>query len=132
MTPDLHLATLLREAAEAFDLETALLLAQEFGGHEVKLPMSAQPAHPIAQRVGLRVLAWLIDHLGHGRVVIPMGPRHPDRVRAAYRRAEVARRTREGESAAQIASALVLHERSVFLIRQKLREDRQLDLFDSL
>lgn len=130
--PDLPLAALLGEVAEAFDLDTALRLAQEFGGREVKLPQVARPEHPIAQRVGLPVLAWLIKHLGHGRVVIPMGPRHPDRVRAAFRRAEVARRTKEGESAARIAAALGIHERMVWYIREALRDDRQPDLFGSL
>lgn len=130
MTPNLHLPHLLREITDRYGLEAALLLAKEFGGKIVKLPLTARPDHPIAVLVSQEVLTWLVEYRPGQPVTIPMGPRHPDKIRAAYREAEVQRLTAEGWSSAKIGEHLTMHERSVRLIRERTRApDRQMDLF---
>lgn len=132
MTPNLHLPNLLREIRDEFGLEAALTLAQHFGGQEVKLPLKPHADHPIAIRVGLPLLAFLVARSGGERITIPMGPRHPDKLRAAERTQQVQRLTAEGWSAAEIARHLAMHERSVRLIRERTRgPDLQMDLFQA-
>lgn len=132
MTPNLHLPNLLREVRDALGLDTALALAQHFGGLEVKLPQTPLPTHPIATRVSLELLAWLVARSGGEKVVIPLGPRHPDKLRAAEREAKVRRLTAQGWSTAKIARELVMHERTVRLIRERTRgPDLQRDLFEA-
>lgn len=123
------LPALLGEIAAAEGLEAALRLAQCFGGLSVKVPKRARADHPVARLCGHSVLLWLVRERGGERVQVPMGPRHPDRVRAAHRLAEVARRTGRGESAADISRALVIHERHVVRLRAlAVPDDRQAEL----
>ncbi len=123
------LPSLLREVADKFGIDPALRLAEAFGGQQVKLPRRARIDHTLARRVGLGVHAWLVEHYGGERITIPMGPRHPDKVRAAHRLAEVARLTAQGISTAEIARRLVIHERHVRDLRARAADDgRQMKL----
>jgi len=124
------LPSLLRQVAERFGLEPALRLAEAFGGQQVKLPRCARIDHALARRVGLGVHAWLVEHYGGERITIPMGPRHPDKVRAAHRLAEVARLTGLGHSTAEIARQLLIHERHVRDLRARAADDGRQMGFD--
>jgi len=130
MTPNLHLPNLLREVRDALGLEIALALAANFGGLEVKIPKAPSATHPIATRISPALLEWLVARSGGERLAIPLGPRHPDKLRAAERADQVRRLTAQGWSCAEIARHLVMHERSVRLIRERTRgPDLQMDLF---
>lgn len=132
MTPNLHLPNLLREVRDALGLEMALALAQHFGGLEVKIPQKPSATHPIATRISPALLEWLVARSGGERLAIPLGPRHPDKLRAAERAAQVQRLTAQGWSSAEIARSLGMHERSVRLIRERTRSPAlQMDLFQA-
>jgi len=129
MEPRPWLPNLLREMSERFDLRTALRFAEQFGGRYLRLPVSAQPEHPVAEVMGVAVLAWLVDrHDRMERITVPKGPSR-DRAQMA---ALIRGLTAEHRTADQIAAATGLHVRTVHAWKARLRAEeaaRQTDLF---
>jgi hypothetical protein len=131
--PYLHFP--LFDVAERHGLDAALLLAERFGGLELEVPQTARPGHAVAQACGLGVWETLVGLADAGkirnrRVHIPMGPRHPDRIRAAWREGEVRRLTDGGGSERVIATELKISARRVRQIRARLREPRRQGTLD--
>ena len=129
------LPTLLREMAEAFDLRTALRFAELWGGQFLHLPAAARPDHPVAQELGLPVLAWLISRHDHlERVVVPKGPRRAPSANKAAIAALLQRRP--APTLNEMARATGLHVRQVQNIVAQLRRETasadQDDLFQEV
>jgi hypothetical protein len=112
------LPNLIREMAERFGLPRALRFAQEFGGQYLVMPLEARADHPVAARIGIDVLEWLVAaHDKHERVLIPKAS---FALLITHRRSEVRRLSTLGFSATQIAEHLNLHVRQIYRIRAEL------------
>lgn len=114
------LPNLLREMSEAFDLKAALRFAELWGGRYLHLPAEPRPDHPVAQALGVAVLAWLIDrHDRLERIIVPKGPRLG---RSATELA-VAEALRQRKTVNEIAIATGLHVRRVHAVKAKLARE---------
>jgi hypothetical protein len=104
------LPNLLREAADAWGLETALAFARRYGGRKLYLPRRANPEDPVVQVFGEEFVTWLIaQHRDLACIVVPTA-------KLATIAAEVAlcRELREaGHTLNAIAEKTGLHYRTV-------------------
>jgi len=121
------LPPLLIRIAEATDLDTALRLAEHYGGRRVDIP-NKWPKNWLVTLVGESQARAIVAAIGYGRVDIPLGPTGSY---AAFRR-QLNRRYAELEQAggteASIARALGLTDRAVRYRRARERQ-RQADMF---
>lgn len=131
------LPALLRDMADQFDLATAMVFANRFGGRYLHLPARATTDHPVARALGAngeRVLAWLIDR--HDRLARIVPPRGPQDDNAQLLRLVAAMKARVPPATTnEIAEATGLHVRRVERIVARLRQAeaaRQPGLFDAL
>lgn len=124
MTSDrIWLPHVLFELADALGQPAALRFAAEFGGRRLAVPEEARPDHPVAQRCGIEVLAWLVSRWPGEPILVPLGPQ------SSYNRriGEIRRMLQDGEDAATIVRAVGCHERTIFRHRRTLKDRRQDD-----
>jgi len=127
---------LLQRVAEARGAGVALRLAASYGGRELYVPRpeAIDELHPLALALGLAAARHVADVLGHGKIMVPLGP-----ASSIARRKDLIRELlAKGKSNAQVAEALGIHRRTVELRRQRDREagigradPSQIDLFES-
>ncbi|MGH6909928.1 MAG: hypothetical protein ACREEG_07050 [Phenylobacterium sp.] len=118
------LPELLARVAEACGRGVALALAAEYGGIQAYLPEEPTADCALARKVGLVAAMKIVETLGHGHVLIPLGPfESRKRVREAIRK-----NLRDGKSNSKTARAVGAHERTVRRVRSKL-EPEELPLF---
>lgn len=121
-----YLPGILARIAEVAGTQAALTLAREVGGTEISIPSRPRPRSPLAKMVGLDAARAIANHVGHGRVLIPMAGLKGQ----AGRRVAVARLQAQGLSAAKAAIAVDVHERTAWRARQRVRKATRLPLFD--
>lgn len=125
------LPEVLARVAEACGVGAALNLAGTFGGRELYVPRpeSVDEDHPLAVALGLACARKAAAVLGHGKLLIPLGP-----ASSVHRRTALYRRLRrEGRSNSQIAAALGIHVRAVEFRNQRARridDEAEPDFFD--
>lgn len=126
------LPEVLARVAEACGIGAALNLAGSFGGRELYVPRpgSVSEDHPLAVALGLACARKAAAVLGHGKLLIPLGPASSvHRRNALYRRLR-----REKVSNSRIAEALGVHLRAVEARNQRARraedDEPEPDLFD--
>ena len=121
----------LREVAEAAGREAAELIAEARGGSRVYFPPSdkLRSDHWIVVLIGadraVKVSEAIADPIGV-RVDVPFGPASQTRQTSRSRIAVVLSMTLDGESATSIARHLSITDRSVRLIRERLRRSGEL------
>jgi hypothetical protein len=116
---------LLREVGEVFGDARALKLAMAFGGQRVRIPVRPHPGHQVARELGLDVLRWLSARHGGEYLQIPTGARS-----LVAEQADLVRRLVEaGLSANEIVRQARVSSRTVHRVRERLRAERQPDLF---
>lgn len=116
---------LLRELAEAFDIDTALRLADWRGGRFLYVPKTLDGQHPIAQKIGLEAARWLVEHYPGENLRI-------DRAAATLRHLrdrQILERNDAGESLNALAERFDLSQRQILQILKKFRPDPTPDLF---
>lgn len=94
------------------DVLRAFLLAH--GGRQVSLatkPLAEKPGDPVNA-----ALRWLQENVGHGRITVPNGPMGHS-ARLAW---TIYHRLKQGQSLAEISSALHVHTRTVSNHRARL------------
>lgn len=116
---------ILAEIAEVTDIETAMRLAARFGGTHIEIPKKPSDKSPLTQAVGLEAAKIISKKLGHGRLLIPMGPARGE----AARRMQVAKMLDKGESVTIAARSAGVHERTVWRIKKNI--SGTLPLFDT-
>lgn len=117
---------ILAEIAAATDEAVAAKVALRFGGQTIKLPAKPRETSPLVRCVGMADARRIVEAIGHGQVTIPMAHL---RGQGARRRA-AAKLIAEGRSISQVARTADMHERTVSLIKQRMKRGR-LPLFDS-
>ena len=124
------LPEVLARVAEACGLGAALNLAHAFGGRELYVPRTEglTEDHPLAIALGLACARKAAVALGHGKLLIPLGP-----ASSAHQKTRLYRRLRrEGKTNPQIAAAMGVHLRAVEFRNQRARRaeaDDEPDLF---
>lgn len=105
--------------------DAALLVAREWGGRSLYIPQRIEPGHRLAEILGLERAQQLIKMIGHGPIMVPLGPS----ARLTQIHDLIYRRLREGYSHAHVAREAGVHVRSVERLAAKLRESTQTSLF---
>ncbi|MGE0256893.1 MAG: helix-turn-helix domain-containing protein [Alphaproteobacteria bacterium] len=126
--PDIvALPGVLGQIEEAIGRPWALQLAGKLGGSEIYLatPERIGRTSPVVRAIGIDRARKLAEALGHGRLLIPLGPTSTEKQRRAAIRREIA----AGLSNNAIAVKLHVHERTVRRERDRLADGRQADLF---
>jgi ActR/RegA family two-component response regulator len=108
----------------------ALTLAAAFGGAELYIPTPDRlgEEHPLALALGLAVARAVAKAIGHGKVIVPLGPLSQTRQKwQAYSRMAEAQTPN-----AKMARALGVHQRTIERYNARVRdgEDPEPDLFD--
>lgn len=116
-----QLPDLLARIAEAAGEDAALLVAAEWGGRELYIPRSFPAAHRLVELLGKERARMVRDAIGHGTVVVPMGPF----AGAEERRLAAARALADGKSQSEAAKQARVHVRTVERIAAKKRGDRR-------
>jgi len=119
----------LAEVAEVAGLKAALELAAARGGNRAYIPSCCGDDHWLVRAVGRAAADAICAHFA-----VPSGieidiPRGPTGRQAQYYR-DLARLIGEGRSSSEITQALGISRRTVTRHRARLREDRQLALFE--
>ena len=115
MTDTIHIDSLpkrLREAAELIGVPAALLLAREYGGRRlyVPLPANCHEEHPLARLLGLDALRKLAEEWGgQEHFTIPCATN----VQRVLRNAQVRAARAAGTCVSQIAQQFGMTERHV-------------------
>lgn len=120
-----HLPALLASIADAVGEDAALLVAAEWGGRYLYIPKEFRPTHRLVELIGEDKARKMWDTIGHGHVLVPMGPY----AGAAERREIAARAMDQGKSRPQAAKMAGIHVRTAHRIGAKKRADEQGDLF---
>lgn len=116
---------LLREVADVFGDGRALKLAMEFGGQRLRIPKRPHPGNRLADALGMDLLRWLSARHGGEYLQVPTGARS-----VLAEQAELVRRLVEaGLPANEIVRQARVHTRTVHRMRERLRAERQPDLF---
>jgi hypothetical protein len=102
---------------------TAERLAMHAGGTEMKF--SDRPTGSLARVVGLDAARRIVAELGREKYLIPMAHLRGQKGRRAAAAALLA----SGKSTPQTAKAVDVHERTVWRIKEKMREAPDLPLF---
>lgn len=117
--------------AAALGARAVLELAELVGGRTLRIPSMANDASATAARarlvrlVGAQHAENLITHFARSRVYFPRGPSpHNSRANPIDHRT-VARLTKRGRTASQIADSLGCSERTVFAKRAKVRASQR-------
>lgn len=85
------------------------MMAREFGGCQLYIPQYVTADHRLVRLLGQRRAHKICDALGHGKVVIPLGPN----ANPALKRREIAALLKQGLSHNRIAAATNCHIRTV-------------------
>ncbi len=111
-------------------MATALKFAGEFGGGRFYIPETVAADHPLAKALGIEAARKVAEVLGHGPIVVPLGPASDGR----RRRSEIARMIHAGMSDMEIWRALKprCHIETIGRVRRSLAvpDPRQRGLFD--
>jgi hypothetical protein len=120
------LPDLLARIAEIIGEDAAMLVAQEWGGRYLYIPREFRPTHRLVELIGADRARAMWSAIGHGTVLIPMGP-----CAGAAARRKIARSAMEdGKSRAQAAKIAGIHVRTAHRLgAKKKRDGRQGDLF---
>lgn len=116
---DQQLPDILERIAQAAGEDAALLVAKEWGGRYLYIPRAFRPTHRLCQLIGEERARAMWDAIGHGMVMVPMGPYSG----AAARREIAARALDAGKSQPQAAKVAGVHLRTVERIAAKKRDD---------
>lgn len=111
---------LLGQIADVVGETKALAIARALGGRYTSIAQNPGPDSPLARIVGVEDARRIAVEVGHGRVVIPMGP--------ATRSAQVRAMLANGVSHSDISRALGVHQRTVEYHAKAVRDDRQMVL----
>lgn len=105
-----NLPEVLELIAAAAGYDVALKIARDFGGSRVYLPRDrVRPDSALAQSVGVDAAQKVVEALGHGELMVPLGPRrHGARLRLA-----IAELLQHKVSPNRIARQLGITERTV-------------------
>lgn len=123
-----YLPYVLQEIAEAAGLAAALQLAVMRGGETVYIPGYVDEQHWLAQIVGLEAACKICNYYrvrdGGMAILIPMAQKK----QAIY---QALHALKEGHSAREIVRKCGVHERTVYRLRAKIRQedDKQGKLF---
>lgn len=110
----------LRGVADKFGNAAALKLADGFGGRYVYLPTKPKAGHPVARRVSLDVLAYLIGQFGGAeRMLVPLAVRAKKQMRDA----RAWRLMNSGHPINAVAQACGMHVRTVERVRERMNRD---------
>lgn len=121
-----HLPDILARIADVAGEEAALLVAEEWGGRHLYVPKEFRPTHRLVELIGEERARKIWEALGHGMVLVPMGPF----AGASERREIAARAMDEGKSRSEAARIAGIHVRTAHRIGAKKRDDdAQGDLF---
>jgi hypothetical protein len=123
----------LQRIAEAVGSAATLTLAARYGGRMLYIPQaeSIGESHILALELGLATARRLAREVGHGHIMIPLGPTSS----VERRKLLIRQMGGEGMTNSQVAAALGIHRRTVELRRQTdrraglLRDDTG-DLFE--
>lgn len=114
-----HLPDLLARVADAAGEDAALLVAKEWGGQRIYLPQTLRTNHRLVQLLGRTRAQAVIDELGYGQVLVPLGPMADD----AAKRQEIRKLLSEGVSQSTAARRAHVHVRTVERIAKSMRSD---------
>lgn len=106
----------LGEIADVAGTAAALKLVRALGGHEIKL--SARPNGKLARIVGQEAARAIVEAMGAAKITIPMANLRGQ----AGRRAAAARMLDSGASISEAASAVDIHERTAFRVKNTLKK----------
>ncbi|MEQ8747334.1 hypothetical protein [Pyruvatibacter sp.] len=120
-----QLPDLLARIADAVGEEAALLVAKEWGGRRLYIPQHVPPGHRLVQVLGRPRAEKVVETLGYGQVVVPLGPEAD----GAARRAMIRQLLDEGVSQHTIARRVRVHIRTVEREAQRCRAAQQPNLF---
>lgn len=121
---DIQLPAILAQIADAAGEEAALLVAREWGGRDLYIPRDFRETHRLVELLGEMRARKMWSAIGHGPVLIPMGPY----AGALERRVRAAKALSEGKSKSEVARIAGIHVRTAHRIGAKMRDD-QGDLF---
>ena len=126
------LPQILKEIAEAINLDTALKLAEAKGGQRISIPGRIGPDHWLVDVMGMDNAKAFCKYFTNGSRIhldVPFGPTSTH----ARREVLIARLIKEGKSANEIAAAVHVTRRTIFakLARYNSRAAK-LPLFDNL
>jgi len=110
MSENEPLPDILARIADATDRKTALKIADEFGGREVSLPKRLSPKSAMVKLIGREKVQCLLDAIGPGKIIIPLGPTSRGKDLAG----RIDGMLRAGFSINAVAKALHIHVRTVF------------------
>lgn len=111
------------EIEAVIGLEQTKRLLQVYGGTEIEVPKQATGSK-LAALIGEVDAGKLIRAIGHGKLLLPIGPFRRDSGRKEHALAML----KAGASLSQVARACDLHMRTVTNYRAELRDDAQLEL----
>lgn len=125
----------LQRVADCVGGGAALTLASTYGGRQLYIPRpeAIDETHSLALALGLATARRMAKELGHGPLIVPLGP-----VSSVERRKVLMRQMRvEGLSNGAVAKVLGVHRRTVELRHQvdrrlgiEAKSDGTPDLFD--
>lgn len=119
------LPKLLADVARASNIQTALRLADEFGGQRIYVPMAIKKDHDIARVIGVKAASALAEVHGGSWIIVPLGPN----ASAARVRRTIVKLLREGKSSQDVVRQLRCHSRTVWRVQAELEAEKQPDLF---
>lgn len=123
--PEALIPARLQEIAGYCGEQTALVLLLNYPGVHVRIPKRVDPAHKLAELLGLLAFAKLVECYSDEIIQIP---RAAKAIRA-LRNQQILREFAEGKSQASIAIKYGMTERQVNSICNHIRIDSQLDIF---
>ncbi len=101
----------LADVAEVLGLRVALVLMRDFGGRDLRFPVSPREDHPVVKALGMEDARALGAFLGGDQIYIP----HNRRRRRSYLD-DIAALEGKGKTRPEIAAALGLSERYVRML----------------
>lgn len=113
----LWLASLLFDMREAFDEQTALKFAAEFGGNRLSVPKRALAEHKVTRLFGQAVMEWLVKRDGGSEITVPLANQSFARQRLAAIEEDV----QNGTSTAELVKRYGIHRETVKRARRRLR-----------
>ncbi|MBX3447531.1 MAG: helix-turn-helix domain-containing protein [Parvibaculaceae bacterium] len=116
---------LLSRITEVAGADAARLVAETWGGRVLYVPKEFRPTHEMVYLLGEEKARAIFAAIGHGNVEVPMG----DAAGPAKRRRIVSERLDQGDSRAEAARAAGVHQRTVYRVAARKKDDRQGDLF---
>lgn len=110
-----NLPDVLQQIVDIAGVGAALNLAKSCGGCRINIPKKVEGSY-LAQTVGLDAAKKIVKELGHGQILIPMGPWRGERARR-----EALRRSFEsGATAKDAAYAADVSERTAWRLKATL------------